>query len=161
MPTMASVVSNRRGGWEIRESHMTPKGPRSRTLASFRELDETVLAMAASRAKAPFDRENVIRKAQRAGVVIAASPVDEAARELITRLTKGEKLSHGLAGALLGQLQSLDPPKLSPEAMQAAEWVGESLEERGRTLYNLLELADALPQKRAGTPLKFPRLVAA
>jgi hypothetical protein len=45
--------------------------------------------------------------------------------------------------------------------MQAAEWAGESLEERGRTLYNLLELADALPQKRAGTPLKFPRLVAA
>ncbi|MBI2692526.1 MAG: hypothetical protein HYX29_11355 [Solirubrobacterales bacterium] len=158
---MASVVSNRRGGWEIRESYTTSKGPRSRTLATFRELDETALALAASRAEAPFDRASVIRKAQRAGATVAASPVDEAARELLTRLNHGERLSRGLAGALLAQLERLDPPKLSHEALQAAEWAGESLEQRGRTLHDLLELADALPQERAGTPLKFPRMRAA
>jgi hypothetical protein len=140
---------------------MTPKGPRSRTLASFRELDETILAMAAARAEAPFDRASVIRKAQRAGAIVASSPVDEAARELLTRLNHGETLSPGLAGALHGRLELIDPPKLSHEAMQAAEWAGESMEERGRTLFMLLELVDALPQKRAGKPLKFPRLVAA
>ncbi|MBJ7354209.1 MAG: hypothetical protein JHC98_05235 [Thermoleophilaceae bacterium] len=140
---------------------MTPKGPRSRTLATFRELDETVLAVAASRAEAPFDRESVIRKAHRVGATIVSSPIDEAARELITRMSHGENLSRGLAGALLGRLEMVDPPKLSHEAMQAAQWAGESMEQRGRTLYDLLELADSLPQKRAGTPLKFPRLVAA
>lgn len=158
---MASVVSNRRGGWEIRESYTTPKGPRSRTLASFRELDEAALALAASRAEAPFDREIVIRKALRVGAIVAASPVDEAAGQLLTRLNHGEKLSRGLAGALLAQLERLDPPELSHEAKQAAEWAGESLKQRGEALHDLLELADALPQSRAGKPLKFPRLRAA
>ena len=40
---MAFVVPSRRGSYEIRESQNTPKGPRSRTLVSFRELTEEVI----------------------------------------------------------------------------------------------------------------------
>lgn len=161
MHTMASIVTNRRGGWEIRESHTTPDGPRSRTLATFRVLDGEVLDRAAERAERPFDRDDVIRRAYRAGAEVSASSANEAARTLITELAHGAIIDPGLAGALVGMLSVSDPPDLSPEAMAAAEWAGESLAERGRTLYQLLQLADALPQKRAGTPLNFPGLVAA
>lgn len=158
---MASVVSNRRGGWEIRESHSTPTGPRSRTLASFRVLDEEVFAHAEARAEKRFDRAAVTRSALRVGAEVAPAPPEKAAREVITALARGAKLSPGLAGALAGHLELLDPPKLTPEQMQAAEWVGATMQERGDVLFQLLELADALPQRRAGTPLKFPRMIAA
>ncbi|MFT4050602.1 MAG: hypothetical protein QM648_12300 [Solirubrobacterales bacterium] len=161
MHTMASVVSNRRGGWEIRESHSTPSGPRSRTLASFRTLDEAVLKHAERRAKKPFDRAAVTRSARRAGAQVATSTVEQAARDLVTSLARGAELSPGLAGALAGQLERLDPPKLSAEALQASEWAGATMRERGRVLFDLLEFADALPNKRAGKPLRFPRMIAA
>jgi hypothetical protein len=155
---MASVVSNKRGGWEIRESHSTANGPRSKTLATFRVLDGEVLDRAEARAEKPFDRDDVLRRAYRVGAEVSASKADEAARTLITELAHGARIDAGLSGALVGFLDRLDPPTLSPEAMAAAEWAGESLAERGRTLYQLLQLADALPQKRAGTELKFPGL---
>lgn len=158
---MASVVSNRRGGWEIRESHSSPDGPRSKTLASFRALDEAVLAKAEARAERRFDRIAVVRSARRVGADVLPAPAEEAARRLITQLAEGATIPPGLAGALVGYLEMTEPPRLSHEAMQAAEWAGASMKERGSTLYELLMLADALPQKRAGTPLKFPRMIAA
>ena len=158
---MASVVSNRRGGWEIRESIATPKGPRSKTLATFRSLNDEILERAAERAGRPFDREGVIRIARRVGAEVAVATEERSARTLITQLARGDKISPGLAGALVGYLERSNPPKLSPEAMQAAEWAGVSPADRGRALHDLLLLADALPQGRAGKSLKFPRMIAA
>jgi hypothetical protein len=158
---MASVVSNRRGGWEIRESHSTPNGPRSRTLASFRVLDGGVLDHAESRAEKNFDRVTVVRSARRAGAEVAAAGAESAARALLTALARGESISPGLAGALKGRLEEAAPPKLSPEAMAASEWAGVSMREHGATLHDLLLMTDALPQKRYAPATEFPRLGAA
>jgi hypothetical protein len=64
---MAYVVARRSGRFEIRESFHTPKGPRSRTLAGFDVLGDDILAAAERRAQRPFDAEEVIRSARRAG----------------------------------------------------------------------------------------------
>lgn len=64
---MAYVVTRRNGRFEIRESHQTSKGPRARTLASFRVLDEAVLRAATRRATRPFARQSVLDSAERAG----------------------------------------------------------------------------------------------
>src|SRR6478609_8237520 len=85
---MAFIVPTRRGGFEIRESGSTPKGPRSRTLASFRELSDEALRDAARRAGAPS----------------AWEPVDRAGRELIAELGKGRHLDPTLRHLLLDLL---------------------------------------------------------
>jgi hypothetical protein len=63
---MAYVVSRPRGRFEIRESVHTPKGSRARSLASFKELDDEVLAKARRRASRPFDADAVLASAARA-----------------------------------------------------------------------------------------------
>lgn len=63
---MAYVVARPRGRFEIRESVHTDKGPRARTLASFKELTDEVLARARRRASRPFDPEVVRTRAARA-----------------------------------------------------------------------------------------------
>ena len=40
---MAYVTARRDGAFEVRESRSTPAGPRSRTLATFRELDAATI----------------------------------------------------------------------------------------------------------------------
>jgi hypothetical protein len=64
---VAYVVARRDGRFEIRESEHTAKGPRARTLASFRVLSETVLAVAASKARRAFDVQSVLASGRRAG----------------------------------------------------------------------------------------------
>lgn len=137
---------------------MTVDGPRSKTLATFRTLDADVLDRAEERAERRFDRDAVTRSARRAGADVALSPAEEAARTLITEIARGWQIPPGLAGALVGYVEPTNPPKLSPEAMQAAEWAGASMRERGHWLRELMLLADALPQGRAGKPLTFPRI---
>lgn len=158
---MASVVSNRRGGWEVRESHSTPAGPRSRTLATFRVLDGGVLDHAAARAERPFARDEVVRSAYRAGAEVSPDKAEAAARTLITELAQGASLAPGLSAVLAAQLAEAELPKLSPETMAAAEWAGASTADRGRALFDLLLLADAVPQRKPAATSKFPRLSAA
>jgi hypothetical protein len=67
---MAYVAARPKGRFEVRESLHTPKGPRSRTLAGFDVLTETVLAMAAERAQRPFDAGAVVKSARRAGAPV-------------------------------------------------------------------------------------------
>ncbi len=43
LPGMAFVVARPKGRFEIRESVHTPQGPRARSLANFKDLDEEVL----------------------------------------------------------------------------------------------------------------------
>jgi hypothetical protein len=50
---MAYVVATQPGRFEVRESASTPSGPRSRTLASFRELTGEVVEKVQARAEKP------------------------------------------------------------------------------------------------------------
>jgi hypothetical protein len=158
---MAFVVATTRGTFEIRESHSTPQGPRSRTLASFKELDDDVIARAGERADKVLDSEQLRESARRAGAPIAAPPVDRAARELLAQLAKGKELEPKLRHLLSNALgDAWKGPTTSPDsARSAAEWIAASPQVRGKTLEDLLLLADALPSGgRKGKALGFPKL---
>lgn len=161
---MAFVVPVKRGAFEIRESHSTGKGPRSRTLATFRELDDAAIERARARAAKAPSREELHRAARRAGAPVARPPADQAARELIAELAKGNRLDPPLRQILSellekGYREVADPSPASEAARSVAIWMAATLEERGKALVDLLLLADALPSgQRRGQPLNFPRL---
>lgn len=148
---MAFVVATKRGGFEIRESQNTPKGPRSRTLATFRELSDEVIEKARARSAKALSAEELQEAAARAGAPGAWAPVDRAARELIGELGKGRQLDPTLRRLLVDLLNGKESP--------VSEWVAATLDERGKALVDLLLLADALPSNgRRNRHLDFPRL---
>jgi hypothetical protein len=148
---MAFVVANKRGRFEIRESETTPRGPRSKTLASFRELSDDVIAKARARSSKALTAEEVREAATRAGAPGAWAPAERAARELISELGKGKELDPVLRSLLLDLLNGKE--------RSVSEWMAASLDERGRALVDLLLLADAVPAtRRRDRPLDFPRL---
>ena len=149
---MAFVVRSKGRRYEIRESAVTPAGPRSRTLASFARLDDQVLASARSRATTPIDVMALRRASRRLGAPVADAPSDEATRRLIGELAAGRRPTPALE-VLLRQV--LDPGHESTGEMAA--WVDADDEQRGRALIDLLELADRLPAPRH-RPLAAPRL---
>jgi hypothetical protein len=161
---MAFVVPSRKGSYEIRESSNTDKGPRSRTLVSFRELTDEVIQKARERASRPPSGEELRRAARRAGAPVAREPVEQAARELIAELARGNRLDSTLRQILLEMLQKgyREDAAASPagEAARAvALWMAATPVDRGRALFDLLLLADALPSRgRRDKPLTFPRL---
>jgi hypothetical protein len=161
---MAFIVPSRKGSYEIRESSNTDKGPRSRTLVSFRELTDEVIEKARERAVKPPSPEELRRAARRAGAPVAREPVEQAARELIAELARGARLDPTLRQILLEMLQRgyREDARASPagEAARAvALWMAATPDERGRALFDLLLLADALPSEgRRDKPLRFPRL---
>jgi hypothetical protein len=161
---MAFVVPTKRGRFEVRESVNTPKGPRSRTLASFRELDDAVIEKASERATKSLDAKALRRAARRVGAPVAGSPVDRASRELIAELGRGRALDPTLRHVLLDLLrddgrEGAEPSPFSEAGHAVAEWMAASPAERGRALVDLLLLADALPHGgRVGKPLNFPKL---
>jgi hypothetical protein len=158
---MAFIVATKRGTFEVRESFSTPKGPRSRTLATFGELTDEVIEKTRKKAAKPPTPKQLRDAARRAGAPIFSTPVDRAARELIAELAKGQepepKLHHLLVGALGN---GWSEPASSPSGgRSAAEWIAATPQQRGKTLEDLLLLADALPSRgRRGKPLSFPRL---
>jgi hypothetical protein len=147
---MAFVTPVRNGAFEVRESRATPDGPRSRTLASFRELDEATIRKVIERAASPTTREDLRKAALRAGATVAVSTVDAAARELLRSLARGETASPMHRRLLL--------EALGGDSMQAAEWLGVPLAERGEALEQLLLFADAVPIRRRPATIDFPRL---
>jgi hypothetical protein len=148
---MAFVVATKRGGFEIRESQNTPKGPRSRTLATFRELSDEVIEKARARSAKALSAEDLREAAARAGAPGAWAPVDRAARELIGELGKGRQLDPTLRRLLVDLLNGKESP--------VSEWMAATLDERGKALVDLLLLADALPSNgRRDRHLDFPRL---
>src|SRR4051794_14770579 len=161
---MAFIVPTRPGRYEIRESHSTPKGPRSQTLASFRELTDEVIAKAREKATRPPSAEELRRSARRAGAPVARPPIEQAARELIAELAKGRRLDPSLRQILTellekGYSETADGSPANEAARSVAIWMAATPEERGRALVDLLLLADALPSgSRLGKPLQFPRL---
>lgn len=160
---MAFVVPTRKGSYEIRESSNTDKGPRSQTLVSFRELTDEVIEKARRKAAKPPTAEELRRAARRAGAPVARESVEQAARELIAELARGKRLDPTLRQILLEMLQKgyrEDAASPKNEAARAvALWMAATPDERGRALFDLLLLADALPSGgRRGKPLRFPRL---
>lgn len=167
LPTMAYVVSTKRGTFELRESHSTPKGPRSRTLASFRELDDEVIRKARERAGKALEPEQLREAALRAGATVAEAPLDRAARETLRRLAGGEGLDPMLRELLRDALEPAgrrghqapgSGGAVSDAARSAAQWVGASPVARGEALRDLLDLADAVPFELRSDGLDFPRL---
>lgn len=147
---MAFVTPVRNGAFEARESRSTRDGPRSRTLASFRELDDATIERVIERAEKPLSREELIRAALRAGASISATPVDEAARALLRSIARAEQPNRKLHRLLLDAL--------SGEGTSAAEWLGRSATERGDALKDLLLLTDAVPIRARAKKIGFPRL---
>lgn len=148
----------------MRESRGTARGPRSRTLASFRELTDEVIEKARERADKPPSPEELRRSARRAGAPVARPPIEQAARELIAELARGRRLDptlHQILSELLqrGYREGDEPSPANEAARSVAIWMAATPEERGRALVDLLLLADALPSGgRRGKPLRFPRL---
>jgi hypothetical protein len=161
---MAFVVPTKGGRFEVRESRNTPKGPRSRTLASFRELDDAVIERAREKAAKALDAAELRRAARRAGASVSRTPVDRAARELIAELAKGNlphpSLRHILVDLLHdGYREGAGQSPANEAAHGVAEWMAATPAERGKALVDLLLLADALPHGgRKGKPLRFPRM---
>ncbi len=150
---MAYVVRRPNGSWEIRESVTTPKGPRSRTLATFRRLSPGVVDKVVRRASRPTTAEEVRSALEKAGAV--ASAADDAARALLAEVAAGRPPSPGLRRLVLGMLS--DPPAHDQAAEDAAEWFHASSEARGATLGDLLHFVDAMPPRPRG-PLAYPPL---
>jgi hypothetical protein len=159
---MAFVISTKRGGFEVRESRSTPAGPRSRTLATFREMSDEVIEKARSRAAKPPSAKELRVAAVRAGAPVPGHPVDRAARETLRLVAGGERLDPMLRRLLLDALSPQEeggrPATVSDAARSATEWIGVSPEHRGEALRDLLELADALPIRIRSEEIGFPKL---
>jgi hypothetical protein len=164
---MAFIVPTKKGSFEVRESRSTPEGPRSRTLATFRELTDETIAKAQARATTPVPSEEELRGAAlRAGAPVQGAAVEEAARETLRLLANGKRLDPMLKRLLVDALERedrsdrpADPEALvSDTARSATEWIGASPRQRSDTLRDLLELADALPVRLRPTQIGFPRL---
>jgi len=148
---MAYVVARTGRRFEIRESRVTPDGPRARTLATFRVLDDGVIAHASERSESTLDVHALRASARRAGAPVAVDDgPDRAARVLLAQLADGHRPSPVLTALLADALAR--PPS------QPVPWIGASPERRGEALRDLLLLADRLPPPRT-TRTRFPGLV--
>jgi len=152
---MAFVVPRKSGTWEIRETRSTPAGPRSKTLASFRELDAEAIARAQARSEKQLDPSDLRRAALRAGAPVEAPLADRAAQQLLGELSAGRKPRRALRRLLADAVKRRDH-RFSESASSVGEWLMATPEEHGTTLKELLLLADALPQRRRPDRIQFP-----
>jgi len=159
---MAYLYVRKGGRTEIREAHSTARGPRSRTLVSFRgALRLEHLDRAEAAARRPFDRHALLRRARELGMAVEESPSDAAARDLLASLRRGASLDPRLAGLLRARLAVLPAQPLPDDLADVAEWIGTSELERGRALRDVLRLYDVIARSRgrvreAPAP-RFPR----
>lgn len=162
------MASIRRQGtrFEIRECHDTRAGPRQRTLARFdRLLTPEVLDEAQARARRPFDRESLVRRAREQGIPCAETYRSREARQLLASLRGGQPLQPGVVALLKQALGALEAPPLPTHLDDAAEWVGASEAARGKALRGLLRAASRVMRSRG--PLRerpqrpFPRFSSA
>jgi hypothetical protein len=141
----------------MRESRMTPRGPRGHTLATFRTLTPEVIERACKRAAKPLRAEDLRRAAVRAGAPIAPSAPDRAAGELLAEIAHGRAPRGALRDLLLAALGSgREGP--SENARAAGAWIAATPAQRGEALHDLLLLSDRLPAPRSGSRPRFPRL---
>src|SRR5258706_14812712 len=115
---MEYVVKRPGGRWEIRESVSTDRGPRARTLGSFRRFTPAVLKRAVAAATRPTSSEAILEAATRAGAVSSAA--DAASQALLAEVAAGRPPSPGLRRLVLTMLS--EPPAHDPPGAEAAEW---------------------------------------
>jgi hypothetical protein len=152
---MAYVIPRDRG-WELRQSHATEDGPRSRTLASFRVLDAAAIERATERARPALSPAEIVRAARRAGAPVALDEATTAGQRLLAELAAGRGPAAGIRRALAA---ALGLGELSAAERAAVEWIGRSEAERGAALRDLLLLADAVPP-RTGSDRPLPPRIA-
>lgn len=157
---MAFVVVRRDGRFEIRESVATPGGPRARTLATFRELTDTVLDHAEQRATRPFDRQVVESRAYAVGADRDGRATARLAHHLLEDLHSGRSLPPALAGALARELAGVTT-SLPDSLLPLADWLGATARERGSALKDLLRLTDRFPATPRPRGRTFPRIASA
>jgi hypothetical protein len=159
---MAYLVRRSSTRFEIRESRSTPRGPRSRVLASFLEtLTRDVLDRAAARATRPFDAAVLVRRARALGIPVLERSREPEARALLSRLRRGDPLDPVLATSLRRALARLPEVSIPESLAEVSEWVGASTAERGAALRELLDLygriARSRPPRRRRARERFPR----
>ncbi len=154
---MTFVVARRDCRFEIRESVSTPQGPRARTLATFRAVNDTVLDLAERRAERPFDRRKVEAKALAVGASRDTREAVRLAHSLLEDLHLGRSLPPVLAAALARRLAGTGTP-LPDSLPPLDDWIGSTPRERGDALRDLLRLTDLLPPGRRRRGKVFPRL---
>jgi hypothetical protein len=140
---MAYLFRRRDGRLEIREAVATPRGPRARTLASFRgALAPEILEQAEARATRPFDRAALLARARALRVPAPARRGDAGARELLARLRAGASIDPTLAALLREALAPAAAAPVPAELADVAEWVGVDDARRGEALRGLLRVSD-------------------
>jgi hypothetical protein len=148
---------------EIRESRATPRGPRSRTLATFRgALTREILDRAARRATRRFDRNALIRRARAIGIPVRLEAHEREARAVLARLRRADPIDPVIAGLLLRALDGVETKPLPEELADVGEWIGASAQERGAAIRDLLDtygtIAMSRPQRRKRPRRPFPRI---
>ena len=149
------VVARPGNRWELRESTLTPSGPRSRTLATFRELDSRAIGQVTAR-RPDVDPHSLRSLCRRAGAPVAPPRPDGAAAQLLAALAHQEHPRAGIRRILAAELGAADATASDSERA-AARWLTAAPTERGQTLRDLLLLADRLPVRKRRS-LTYPRL---
>ena len=159
---MASI-RKQRNRYEIRECINTAKGPRQFTLASFKgAVTPETLDRADEKARLPFDRDQLIARAQALGVTVNERRRFPEARALLATLQRGGRPSPRLVGLLKRALEPFAEEPVPEHLEDAALWLGQPESERGKALRDLVRSADRVVQSRA--PLRerartrFPRI---
>ncbi|MCG8592138.1 MAG: hypothetical protein MJE66_22830 [Proteobacteria bacterium] len=159
---MAYVHRRSDGRFEIRESLHTPRGPRARTLATFRDvLTADVLDHAAARATRAFDRAAVLARAVERGIRVSARRSSAPARALLAQLRRERSLDPVWVTLLREALASCAATPVPEERAEVAEWVGVGERRRGEALRGLLRTHDRIvrdrPARRMREAEPFPR----
>lgn len=157
---MPTLVERSDGRFELRESVWTARGPRSRTLATFRELTPEVIDHAVGRATTPVDRESIVERAGQAGLHVKRVLGASEAAALIGRARR-EGLWPSLAAAIQEVIGELATGPLPDHLEAIVDWLGVGDKERGEALLDLLRVADRIERSRSGPvrgELEYPSL---
>ena len=159
---MAYLVKRTGDRVEIRESRSTPRGPRSRQLASFvGALTPDVMAEAGARAAGRFDPVALERRARVMGIPVAGRAPEKEARALLRRLRRGDPIDPVMAGLIVRALDGVETRPLPEPLEEVSEWIGASPAARGAALRDLLDtfgrIVASRPPRRTRPREPFPR----
>jgi hypothetical protein len=158
---MAYLVKRAGDRVEIRESRSTPRGPRSRQLASFvGALTPAVLAEASAHAARRFDQAALERRARVMGIPVADRAPEKEARGLLRRLRRGDPIDPVMAALLARALDDVATTSVPESLEEVSEWIGASPAARGAALRDLLDtfgrIAASRPPRRTRPREPFP-----
>lgn len=157
---MTTIISRKDGRYEIRESAMTSRGPRSRTLAIFKWLSSEVLDHAHRRASRPFDDASVRRRAEEIDVPWVGPSGAADALSILAMAARGG-VPPVFVAAIREAFGRTSTERLPDTIPPMLDWVGVDDEKRGRAVRDVLGMADAILRSRGGTrrgPTRFPPL---